>query len=240
MTLKEALNSISTEGLVIEIDEATRQKLQRELLGMYKDILAVCQKHDIIPYLCGGSSLGAIRHKGFIPWDDDLDVAMTRADYQRFVQIFDSELSDKYVLNAPNYSKVSMTRFPKVMKKGTVFMEIGALEGLDFQGIPIDIFIIENVPENAVHRKLKGLYCNFLEFVGGRVLSYQARTEYSERLHKAVGMKSYYFNKVIGFLFSFRKASRWNDSVDKAVQYHKESKLCNLATGRKHYFGEIH
>lgn len=243
MSLKDSFNQLDekdTGGIVVEIDDALRAKLQATLLDMYKDILTVCRKYGIVPYLGGGSALGAIRHKGFIPWDDDMDINMTREDYEKFQAVFETELSDRYILNAPNYSEDVITRFPKILKKGTRYAEIGAADKEELQCLALDVFIIENVPENKLYRKIKGLYCNVLELIAGRVSMYQRRSEASTKMLKATGVKEYVLNSAVGFLFSFRKASRWNDAVDRAVQYHKSSKLCGFPTGRKHYFGEIH
>mgnify|MGYP000934529859 FL=1 len=69
---------------------------------MYSDILRVCEKYNIRVMLGGGSALGAVRHGGFIPWDDDLDLIMPREDYNKFISVFDKELSDLYEITSPN------------------------------------------------------------------------------------------------------------------------------------------
>lgn len=240
MTLKEAMNRIHDSGLVMEINEELRGKIQKCLLDMYHDIICVCEAYEITPYLVGGSALGAIRHHGFIPWDDDIDIGMTRTDYLRFQNVFEKELSDKYILNAPNYVNNAVTRFPKIMKRDTKYIEIGLTNDTALQCLAIDIFIIENVPENRLHRFVKGLYCNTIEFIAGRVVSFQNRSKTSTELLKATGLKSYLINRLIGIVFSYRKYARWNDMVDRAVQYNRDSSLCSLPTGRKHYFGEMH
>ena len=122
---KEALTAIDNSDVLIEVTEEQRTALQALLLDMYKEIFEVCSRHNITPFLVGGSAIGAVRHKGFIPWDDDLDIGMTRDDYKCFEIVFDGELGDKYILNAPNRSKKVKTRFPKILKKGTVCREIG-------------------------------------------------------------------------------------------------------------------
>lgn len=117
LSAKSALCNIEVDDLLMEVDNESRRILQHTILGIYKDLLAVCKKYNLTPYLIGGSCLGAIRHKGFIPWDDDLDVGMSRSDYQKFKKVFKKELSDRYVLNAPNYIGCAKGRFAKMMKK---------------------------------------------------------------------------------------------------------------------------
>lgn len=196
MGYKEAFNHIKDCGALIEIDEDLRRKIQKELLEMYGDILRVCQKYSIVPFLGGGSALGAIRHKGFIPWDDDLDINMTREDYLIFQSVFEKELSDKYILNASNYSLDAISRFPRIMKRGTKYVEIGATNDERLQCLAIDVFLIDAIPENGLYRKIKGCYCNALEFIAGRVSSFQNRSATSTALLKAAGMKWYLLDKI--------------------------------------------
>lgn len=63
------------------------RSLQLCLFDIYKDVKKVCDKYEIKVFLIGGSALGAVRHQGFIPWDDDMDLSMTRADYEKFASI---------------------------------------------------------------------------------------------------------------------------------------------------------
>ena len=238
MNLKEAINRIDSTSVIEAITDEQRKEIQSKLLEMYSDLFCVCQRYGIVPYLGGGSCLGAVRHQGFIPWDDDLDVNITREDYEKLKNVFDAELSSKYILVAPNYSSVSISRFPKMLMKGTKLVEIGGPKREDYQCLSIDLFVIENVPENKFLRMLKGTYANILEYIAGRVQMYQDSDELSNKLMKLTGNR-YYFDKMVGAVFSFRDVSFWNNYVDKVVQYKKHTSLCNFPTGRKHYFGEI-
>lgn len=236
---KEALNQIKKDGLLLEMNENLRTELQKLLLEMCLDVLVVCKKKKIPVALIGGSALGAVRHKGFIPWDDDLDLGMTREAYKRFLEVFESELGDKYMLSAPNYKIAAKARFPKVLKKGTVLEEVLDSRNEDLCKVFLDIFILDNVPENRIYRKIKGYYCNFLELISGMVFFYENASEESKRFYSQVGAENYKARMMIGKIFSFRNAASWFNSVDKAVQYKKETNLVGIATGRKHYFGEI-
>ncbi len=221
-------NKKNANGHIVEGDELFH--LQKVLLDIYIDVQAVCEKNNLTCMLLGGSSLGAVRHKGFIPWDDDLDIAMPRKDYETFKKIFKSELGNKYILNAPNYDGRPTNRFPKILLKGTKFVEIG-LEEDDRACIKIDIFVLDNVPNNKLLRYLKGFQCTVLMFAGGHVQSYEGARAKGRKLNK---------RETIGKLLSFRSSEKWFDRFDKACRWPDEkSKFIGIPSGRKHYFGEI-
>ena len=239
LSMKEALSTQHINDNDIEVTGELRTNLQSLLLSMFLDVKEVCDKHNIPLFLCGGSSLGAVRHKGFIPWDDDLDLSMTRTDYNHFQEIFEEELSDKYYLKAPGYKAGSRARFPKIMKKDTVFRERGNPSPESECGVFLDIFILDNVPDNKLLRKIKGVICNGLEFISGQVLLQEERADKVFEDIKKVSKGQYYLRKITGIVFSFRTVRSWNRSLDKMIQYKKDSEYLALATGRKHYFGEI-
>ena len=213
---------------VVEGEELKR--LQEVLLDMFLEIRTVCENHNLTCMLLGGSTLGAVRHKGFIPWDDDLDIAMTRKDYEKFKRIFVEELGEKYVLNAPNYNGRPTNRFPKILKRGTKYVEIDE-EDDDRACIKIDVFILENVPDSILLRYAKGFWCTFLMFLGGHVYSYETAKHMNRKLNR---------REIIGKCFSVLKSERLFDRFDKACRS-KNGKSRNLGipSGRKHYFGEI-
>ena len=237
---KQKLNEVYSDDILLEIDEKTREIIQNSLLEMFLEIQEVCTLNRIRLFLCGGSALGAVRHKGFIPWDDDIDLSMTRSEFNKFKKVFEKELSDRYILNAPNYSKTAKSRFPKIMKKGTIFRELGDESAPENCGLFLDIFIIDNVPDGKINRMFKGVYCNILEFIGSQVASVQSDSEDWRTFQKRMGKINYYIRYIFGKFFSFRTASAWNERIDRAVQHSdNRSKYCTLACGSKHYFGEI-
>ena len=140
----------------VEITGDLLKQVQGTLLQMLKDFAAVCDRNGFYYSLCGGSALGAVRHQGFIPWDDDVDVFMLRKDYNKFLEIFDKELGDKYIINAPSINPEIGVPVTQIMKKDTIFRTYNNPTG-DRCGIYIDLFVLENAPDNAILRKLHGL-----------------------------------------------------------------------------------
>lgn len=237
---KERLTQSDLSEYIRPITDEERRQLQQVLLDMYKDLLLVCDKYGLVPYLCGGSALGAIRHQGFIPWDDDLDIAMTRSDFNKLAKVFQRELGDIYILNAPNCSKNAKARFPKIIKKGTIFREVGTVKDPELEGVFLDIFVIDNVPDNKFLRNVKGGVCNAEEFISGCVYDYENLDEVSKKYHKQSGHLFYSIRMTIGRLFSFIPSSNWFHAIDKTIRWRDDSsKDCTLGQGRYHYFGEI-
>lgn len=128
---------------------------QQILLELLTEFDRICRKHDIGYVLFAGSALGAVRHQGFIPWDDDLDVAMLRADYQRFLQVAPAELGECYYLQGEFSSHWPMF-FSKLRKNGTACMErFVPRDAQMHQGIYMDIFPVDNLSDSAFMRKLQ-------------------------------------------------------------------------------------
>lgn len=120
---KAALQAVDLSDILISISDDERKKLQKIILDIYKDIWGGCQQNGWTPYLVGGSALGAIRHNGFIPWDDDLDVGMLRNEYDLFLAAFDEIYHDKYLIMSPGNRNGAKTRFAKILKRGTLLKE---------------------------------------------------------------------------------------------------------------------
>ena len=90
-----------TKDDIIILDDDEVRSYQHQLLNVLKDIVHVFEKNKLDYSLSGGSILGAIRHKGFIPWDDDIDINIPRKSYTTLLEIFDTELGESYYLRTP-------------------------------------------------------------------------------------------------------------------------------------------
>lgn len=115
-------------------------KLHAEILTIMDEIDRVCKKNRITYYIVGGTLLGAIRHGGFIPWDDDLDIAMSRSDMENFIEVAKKELNENFYLDWIDTNIHYRNIFPKICKKGTVFDEgKGSVFGIFVDIFPLDL-----------------------------------------------------------------------------------------------------
>lgn len=129
--------------MISENNKKNLSKLQEIDLKMLKIFLEISQKHNLSYFLLGGSCLGAVRHRGFIPWDDDIDIGMPRYDYEKFLKIAPEELPDGYFLQCsktePNYPM----NFSKIRNSKTTFIEKTAQYIKMNHGAFIDIFPLD-------------------------------------------------------------------------------------------------
>lgn len=139
------------------MDKENLRKVQLVQLEIAKDIKRVCEENGIDYYLTAGSCLGAVRHKGFIPWDDDLDIGMLRDQYEKFCRIAPQKLDPKYCFQNWDIDEHHAIPFGKVRKNGTVYQESKAVAGGN-NGIYVDIIVYDNVPVNNVSWHLLKLY----------------------------------------------------------------------------------
>lgn len=115
----------------------------------------ICRGNNISYALFAGSALGAVRHQGFIPWDDDLDIIMLRPEYEKFLKIAPKKLSDAYFLQR-EFSEHWPCAFSKLRKNGTACIERLIPKDQDMhQGIYIDLFPCDNLSDNSLVRGLQ-------------------------------------------------------------------------------------
>ena len=123
-----------------EKDDKLLKDIQEALLEMMVDIDRVCREHGLKYTLYCGTLLGAIRHNGFIPWDDDADIAMPLKDYEKFREIAEQELADKYVTMDYSNSKEHPWVWIRVYKKGTTYLRRSIADVNMYHGIWVDIY----------------------------------------------------------------------------------------------------
>ena len=211
-------------------DELVR--LKECFLEMYKDVYAVCKKYDLVAMVGEGTALGAVRHKGFIPWDDDFDMIMPRKDYQKFMEVFDKELSEKYILSAPGLKEQSKTLFANVIKKGTVMVCADDLNRPDANGVRIDIYPIDYMPNNKIVRLMKCYALDTIRICAISVSIYRTKNKlFRKAFQFTLKDKIYYgIRWTIGMVCSIFGQKCWYNWHNKLAFCTKETEWSSVPT----------
>ena len=128
-------------------DGSKLREVQHELVDILLVVADICEKNNITWWLSSGTLLGAARHKGFIPWDDDIDIVMLRKDYRRLEKVLHKMQSDEFVYQSMCSDIEYINTFGKFRKrKGEVKITRGRYRYLKYKGQFIDIFAIERMP----------------------------------------------------------------------------------------------
>lgn len=127
-------------------------KLHSCQLIIAREIKRICEKHNIKYFIIAGTLLGAVRHGGFIPWDDDMDIGMLREDYEKFLKVAKTNLGADFFLQTPETDKNYGLPFAKILLNGTVLVEATAGSNAK-KGIFIDIFPFDVAPQNEADRE---------------------------------------------------------------------------------------
>ena len=116
------------------------KKTQKEILD---EVVAFCNTHNIRYFLAYGTLLGAIRHKGYIPWDDDIDIHMPRPDYERFIELYNRNQESNYRVITHELDKQYKVPFAKIYRKGTLVREF--MYKPNVFGVYVDIFPLDGI-----------------------------------------------------------------------------------------------
>lgn len=143
-------------------DSETLERLQEILRMMLADFDKFCEDNDIDYFLVGGSLLGAVRHNGMIPWDDDIDIGMTGKDYDKFIQIMKKRESDKYTLISSETNKeFPYLRSAGFMLNGTKFIKDISIMDETSSSIVVDIIAFDNLADGKLKSISQGLQTFF-------------------------------------------------------------------------------
>lgn len=130
----------------------TVKKIQKTVYEILCEIDSFCKEHEIRYFLSGGTCLGAVRHQGFIPWDDDADLMMPRKDYDRFLRLYAEKHSEKYGIGALDLDKNWQKAYARVWDKRT--SRKSKYFGQYDMGIYVDIFPIDGLPKTQWGQKI--------------------------------------------------------------------------------------
>ena len=214
------------------MDKQTVDDLKQIELMMLKAFIECCNQLGVNYYLIGGSLLGAVRHKGFIPWDDDIDVGMLREDYELFISRGQEFLPDYYFLQSVNSEKNILFNYAKIRDSRTTFIETSIKRSAINHGVYIDIFPLDYYPEDVTEQKA---FDKKRRLLGWRIrkeftLPKQNRGTYIQEIRR----------KILGLLFcikypNVRKAIEERELLYKS--FHSSGIIANFsgAWGKKEY-----
>lgn len=190
-------------------------KLQKLELEMMKEFIKICDKHKLTYFIVGGTLIGAVRHKGFIPWDDDIDVAMPRPDYDKFIIIAQKELPEGLFLQSYQTDKKYRYNFAKIRNTNTYILEKATQYSNINHGIYIDIFPIDGIKERkgkiakSVPNKIRALWVK--EF-------FIARASEIHKFRAKHFFKDLLVNLIAIIFLPFNIHNWLNRSIDKSLK----------------------
>lgn len=150
----------SCEANMIQLDDENLRKLQLLQLEMLIEVDKICKKCNIKYNIIAGTLLGAVRHGGYIPWDDDADVALLRPEYEKFKKACETELdTSRFYFQDHKNTKGYRWGYGKLRRKDTLFLREYQEHMPYEQGVFIDIFPLDGVPNNYLGRCVHGFFC---------------------------------------------------------------------------------
>lgn len=142
------------------MEDSSLRKLQLEELKISDEFIRICEKNNLRYYMLGGTLLGAIRHKGFIPWDDDVDFAMPRSDYERLLELPDKEFGKEFKI--VNYENDSKYRYPWARINTHNIKIINHMANIPREEYAwIDIIPLDGFPDSKIKRFIHKLHLSF-------------------------------------------------------------------------------
>lgn len=225
-----------------QYENLTLRDAQMLMVSILKDVDNICEKHNLKYFLDAGTLLGAIRHKGFIPWDDDMDIGMLREDYEKFLKIAKQELPNHLFLQTFESDKYyDIYQVPcKVRYNGTILIEkaIGENEKMH-NGVYIDIFPYDSLPKyNFVYKIQRAISRIILQsFV--RLRDVPKKLTYKNKI-------TFSFYKIITKIFTAKKRRKffnflikWNDINSKYMGYGVDTAWSEYVYKKQDYFDLI-
>ena len=172
--------------------------LQEKLLEMLKEFIRVCEENHLTYFACAGTTLGAVRHNGFIPWDDDIDVMMPRPDYEKLLKLQNPFSDKKYFLQTFKTDKSYILNYAKLRDSSTTYIENFYAEHVINHGVWIDIFPIDGRSKKDHPSKRKAKLQNFRFWVNVFLCYPYA---FKRRFRKKHFFKDLFFNFVSLLVF---------------------------------------
>ncbi len=227
---------------VVELEDSDVKRIQKILLGILDDILFICNKYDIKYQMSGGSTLGAVRHHGFIPWDDDIDINMPRTEIKKFLYEFKKYFGNKYWIHVPGETKGYDSMMIRIIDKR---IRARGLMDPDKRecGLFIDIFIVENTYDNWILRHIHGLGCMGFRYVLSCIRFHRRSIELGDLVKDDKELNGYMrLRNFWGKILLLIPLTWWTTAASKWVQICKNnnSEYVVITAGSNQFFKELY
>ena len=136
-----------------EYDEITLKRVQQCEMSILKDFMSICDEYHLTYFALAGTGIGALRHKGFIPWDDDIDVGLPRKDYEKLIEVFKERYPDKYQIGNTEHMENYPLMTTRIMIRGTKFVEESLKDIKCDLGIFLDVYALDNAADEETQFK---------------------------------------------------------------------------------------
>lgn len=185
------------------------RKAQLLMLKILKEVHRVCEENNIKYFLSDGTLIGAVRHNGFIPWDDDVDIGMLRGEYEKFCTVAPEKLGDEYFFQTTETDSGYGLQFGKVMLRGTRWIESAAqLTNREHVGVYIDIFPYDKICRNKLEQKFH--YLKYRLVIGVIYIKQQykfaAKLTLAQKIKRAIKI-------IAASIIPLRLFLKWRDCI---------------------------
>ena len=205
----------------MELSPQITAKLKETEIAILKEFISVCQQLKLKYYIIAGTLIGAVRHKGFIPWDDDIDVAMPREDYEKFVSEGQALLPSNLFIQTNKTDPEFAFNMAKIRNSDTTFLEQSNRNCHINSGVFLDIFVLDNFPQGKLTRKWVMFRDKIFLTAIGRVFY---RAEISKGLKLRQGITKLFFANPYHAL----------KKREKVISSFKNSELCHNYSSNYH------
>ena len=203
--------------------------LQQKQLDILKAFIKVCDKYNLEYFLVYGTALGAIRHKGFIPWDDDIDVAMPRKDFDKYIELQKEYEGTPYFIQTFKSDPCYIYNYAKLRDSSTTFLENAFKNHRINQGVFIDVFPVDGMSRKVGDREKIGKRNKFI----WRQVYFSYLPALRRKVHKRTFFKDILLNIVAGLFYVFDIAHYRNKRVERYVRKIplEEAKMAGILFG---------
>lgn len=200
--------------MAIILNQEQLNKIHKIELICLDELVRICDKHNINYFLIGGTLIGAVRHKGFIPWDDDIDIGMLRADYDKFIKVCETEIDkSKFFLQIPETDSNSADfELARLRINNTKFVQEHRKNLKTHEGFFVEIFPYDSIPNSKIKSFLYSYFFKILKRIVGIRMGYNY--DLKNFIIRSIMHINVFFSKIIPLSYLYNKVKNYHLNFD--------------------------